>query len=185
MGKWLGIAMSVALVLALAACAPAGDEAEVTETESVTESVVDTAPMEAPAATEEPAMEEPAPAMEAPAMEEAAPAEPMDAAPAEPVDPAATPPVVDGAAAPADAPAADGAADASGLVGTKWKYDAYTAEFAADNVLNVAMGEMKVPGEYKLGEDGTIEISAMGSSFSGTWDGEKLTINGDELEKVE
>lgn len=174
MGKWLGIAMSLVLAFTLAACSqPATNDAA--DTTSDTDGDV-SAPIEVPVA---PAVDEAATGE--PATEEAAPADPMDAAPAEPADPAATPPAVDGAAAPAD----DASADASGLVGTKWKYDAYTAEFAADNVLNVSMGEMKIPGEYKLGEDGSVEISAMGSSFTGNWDGTTLTIDGQALEKVE
>lgn len=169
MGKWLGIAMSVMMVLALAACSQP-QPADTTETAPAPDAMTPPpAPVELP----------PPAAMDAPV----APA-PMDVAPAEPVDETPSdldtaPPVIDGAAAP------EASDDQASLVGTKWKYDMYTAEFASDNVLKVSMGEMTIDGQYTVADDGAVEISAMGNTMNGHWDGSALTINGDTLEKIQ
>jgi hypothetical protein len=122
--------------------------------------------------------------------EEAAPAGPgteEQAAPA-PSQPPAAPPAEEAPAAPAEesaeaAPAAE--EGGTGLVGTKWKLDEYVIEFQDDTQVLVKGGQIATlmpdgaTGEYKI-EDGKFSVSILGMTKSGTWDGDKLVVDGVE-----
>lgn len=109
-------------------------------------------------------------------------AAPATSAPA-PAEPPATEPVV--APEPEPAPAAAGS-----IAGTSWKIDEFEIAFKEDGAMVIKGGPLAAimpngaPGTYKI-EGGQIEVSAVGQTKRGTWDGEKLIVDGIEAEKVE
>ena len=130
----------------------------------------------------------PAPAPEA---KPAAPA--ASAVPAPPAAPAAMPAAEAAAAPAAEAPkqpdtavapepaAGDAAAK---LLGTTWTMpDGTELNFKDATNVHVKGGQAAVLGAGGVGgsytfTNGTLEIKVLGRPFSGTWDGEKLTISG-------
>jgi len=76
------------------------------------------------------------------------------------------------------------------LVGTKWNVGEYEVEFKNNTTVLVKGGQINdlapegVEGAYTL-EDGRIEVEVLGETRVGTWDGEKLVVDGAEGTKIE
>lgn len=125
-----------------------------------------------------------APAPEAPAAPEAPVAAP-EVAPAPEPAPAPEAPVMDGAAAPAAAPAVPGEVDPqlAKLIGTTWMIDDIEANFKDATTVALKGGPLAaimpngLDATYTY-ENGTITVSAVGSTKTGTWDGTTLVIDG-------
>lgn len=105
-----------------------------------------------------------------------------------PKQPPAAPPAAEAPAEPAgeSAEAEPAAAEGgTGLAGTTWKMDDYVVEFQDESQVLVKGGQIAqlmpdgASGEYKV-EDGKFSISILGMTKSGTWDGEKLVVDGTE-----
>lgn len=119
----------------------------------------------------------------APVVEEAVvEAAPAEEAPAEPV--AAEPTEEMTEEAPAEAVAA-----MDGLVGTKWVYDGIALEFKEGNKVFLKGGPLAAlapdgtDAAYTLEEGGAFEVTVLGQSYSGTFDGTKLMVDGKEAVK--
>ena len=167
MKQWMGVSLITVLVLALSAC---GGQAG---TDKAGSSEGAKAAPAAPMATDAP----PEGSSPAAAMKEAA-----DAAAAK----AAAPPAAATGDAPVEAAASDvpAAPAASGIVGTIWKVGEFTIKFEADGVIRVKGGSVPailpngLEGSYMLKDDGSLELNAGGSSFSGSFSDGKLTVDG-------
>lgn len=117
-----------------------------------------------------------------PAAPEPAPAPAADAVPA---------PTPDGAATPAaEAPASDDAR-LQALIGTKWKFEDFDIHFKDAETVHLNGGPLTMitagkglDATYQY-EDGAITITAMGQTKTGTWDGEKLVVDGTTVERLE
>ncbi len=118
--------------------------------------------------------------------EEPAPAPAAPPAATPPAPPAATPPAPP--ALPAAAAAAAPVADVSDpihqkLIGTAWTVGDFEIAFQDAAGILLKGGPLKdiapngLKGQYTY-KDGAVTITAMGQSKTGTWDGEKLVIDG-------
>lgn len=79
------------------------------------------------------------------------------------------------------------AGDPAALVGTVWTNPEDQTQFAfsangAMQMSNPAAGGVIVPGNYTV-ENGIISVNAGFQSIDGSWDGQKLIMNGVELTK--
>ncbi len=124
------------------------------------------APPAAPA-TAEPAAATPAPAMTAPAEPAPATTAPTDAAPV------STP------AAPAAAPGV--ALDAKTIVGTKWSVAGFVLAFQENGAVKI---NDEMDGTWKL-EGNKLTVSAGGSEYPATIEGDKIMYEGQPFEKVQ
>ena len=115
----------------------------------------------------------------APAAEEA----PAEEAPAEVAAEAAAA-TVEVMEAQADAPAG-----VDGLVGSTWKYDEIDLTFKEDNKVFLKGGPLEAiapdgtEATYTLGADGAFEVSVLGQTYGGTFDGTKLVVDGKDAVK--
>lgn len=135
-----------------------------------------------PAATE-PAKEQKA----EPAKEQKAELAAVPAAPEAPAAPAA-----EAAAPPAPAGPADPLQEK--LFGTSWKVDVYTLNFLDAQKVKISGGKITqlfptgADAKYTFAKDekgvGNITLSLLGLTQKGTWDGEKLVIQGKEGERL-
>ena len=125
----------------------------------------------APATPAEPAATTPAPTPP-PAT---TPAEPAPATPAAPADvaPASTP------AAPAAAPGV--ALDGKTIVGTKWSVAGFTLAFQENGAVKI---NDEMDGTWKL-EGSNLTVSAGGSEYPATIEGDKIMYEGQPFEKVQ
>jgi len=101
---------------------------------------------------------------------EPAPA-PEAAAPAEPATPAIS-----------EAGATD--ATHAALIGTEWTAKGVEATFVAADRVHLKGGPVQmfpdgIEAQYTYSEDGTLELTLMGNTLSGSWDGEQLVIDGE------
>ena len=129
------------------------------------------------------------PATETPAAPETktetpAPAPAVEPAPAPAAEPApAAAPAADSAVTPEPAAAADP------LAGTSWKGPEYTVTFKGNGVCMASGGQLAdiapdgLEATYKIDAAGAVEVSAMGNTFTGTFDGTKLIVDGAEYAK--
>lgn len=122
-------------------------------------------------------------------------------APVEAVAPAEAPAAEAAAAAPAPAaapaaeaaPVADGAVDGQlqKLVGTKWKWTDFDLHFKDEKTVSLNGGPLTmITGGKGLDATfsyvgGKLEVTAMGQTKVGTWDGEALVVDGSAATKVE
>ena len=125
-----------------------------------------------------PAQDEPAPAGNG----DTEPATTPEAQPEEPAAPAEAPAETPDESAEAQPEAAEGG---TGLTGTKWQMGDYVIEFQDESNVLVKGGQIATlmpdgaMGEYKV-EDGKFSVNILGMTRSGTWDGEKLIVDGTE-----
>ncbi|MDX9974269.1 MAG: hypothetical protein RBU21_14895 [FCB group bacterium] len=156
MKMWSVLCFAICMMLAVAACSPAGTDST---------APADETPAVAPDAAPEAAPVAPA---------EAAPAEaaPVEAAPVEAA------PATDAAAAPA------AAGDPAALVGTTWKLGDFTLNFKDAAKVNIKGGPFPdgMDADYKV-VDGAFTVSVMGQTKTGTWDGTALIIDEKAAEK--
>lgn len=137
----------------------------------------------------------PAPAPSNPAATTEAPQAPAPVEAAKPVMDGAVAPAAEAApspaataapAAPAAAPTADGAVDANHqkLIGTKWKLDDFDVQFKDAKTVSLNGGQLTmITGGKGLDAtytyaNGALEVTAMGQTKKGTWDGEALVVEG-------
>ena len=70
------------------------------------------------------------------------------------------------------------------LVLSKWRFEEFDIDFITPNKLLIKGGIVKkvapegIIAEYKIYDDGVIEIMVMGMIKTGLWDGKKLVIDG-------
>lgn len=70
------------------------------------------------------------------------------------------------------------------LIGTKWKFEEFDIDFAGIDKLIIKGGIVRkispegIVADYKVYDDGVIEIMVMGMIKTGMWDGKKLVIDG-------
>ncbi|MCX8064805.1 MAG: hypothetical protein N3G21_06490 [Candidatus Hydrogenedentes bacterium] len=70
------------------------------------------------------------------------------------------------------------------LIGTKWKFEEFDMEFFDVDRVLIKGGIVKkvspegIVAEYRVYDDGVIEIMVMGMIKTGMWDGKKLVIDG-------
>ena len=87
-----------------------------------------------------------------------------------------------------DSPAISTPGTAESLVGTTWRLEDYTITFHEPPEIHVAGGKIDedhpegVVGEYSV-ENGIIDISALDQGRSGTWDGQRLVIDGEKARR--
>lgn len=74
----------------------------------------------------------------------------------------------------------------SGLAGTTWQVGDFSVTFQGPSTIQVTGSKIPIPGgitgTYKV-ENGAVEISAMGMTRTGSWDGTTLIIDGAEAVK--
>jgi len=74
-------------------------------------------------------------------------------------------------------------ADASSLMGTTWEIGDYVLNFREPPNVHISGEAVPLPGgvmgDYKV-EGNRIEISAVGKTYAGFWDGEHLVVDGVE-----
>ncbi|MBI4556723.1 MAG: hypothetical protein HY706_04000 [Candidatus Hydrogenedentes bacterium] len=101
------------------------------------------------------------------------------AAPAPATAPAVTPATTP-ASEPVAATPALATAGANDLLNTTWKIDEYVITFKNAPVIHIKggiLGDTGMEGTYKF-ENGVVEVSALGQTKTGTWNGGKLVIDG-------
>lgn len=164
--------LSLLLVAVLTGC---GGTA--TETESTTEETSEemAAPASEGSGSAKPMAEE--------SSEAAEPAEAAEEAVEAVVETAAE--ATDDAETPAEMKTEEAAPTVDGLVGTKWTYDEINLEFREGNKVFLKGGPLAA-----LAPDGTeadytldgekFEVNVLGETYTGTFDGEKLTVDGKE-----
>ncbi|MBI3117822.1 MAG: hypothetical protein HYZ00_03995 [Candidatus Hydrogenedentes bacterium] len=176
MNKWFAVALSLTIALVVAGCGgkkaaapPAGGEGD-KESSGMKINLDDLKNLPAPAPAE------PAPTP--------APAEPAPApAPAEP----APAPAPGAAAAPAAVPGELDPQQAK-LIGTSWQVGDVEAAFQDGDTVMLKGGQIAgimpdgLEAQYKY-EGGKITLSALGQERTGTWDGEKLVVDGNVATK--
>lgn len=70
------------------------------------------------------------------------------------------------------------------LIYSKWKFEEFDVDFIASDKVLIKGGVVKkvspegIVAEYKVYDDGVIEIMVMGMIKTGMWDGKKLVIDG-------
>jgi hypothetical protein len=96
-----------------------------------------------------------------------------------------------GEPAPAEEKVEEAAAPVmDGLVGSKWTYEEIELTFKEGNKVHLKGGPLAAlapdgtDADYTL-KDGAIEVSVMGETYSGTFDGEKLIVDGTEAVKAQ
>ena len=80
-----------------------------------------------------------------------------------------------------EAPAPGGPITAESIVGTKWRFGGFTIAFEPDGKLKL---NDALPGEWSI-EGDTLKVSAMGQSHEAKIEGDKITYDGNPLEKVQ
>ncbi|MGC9053521.1 MAG: hypothetical protein ACP5KS_06510 [Candidatus Hydrogenedens sp.] len=71
-----------------------------------------------------------------------------------------------------------------GLIGTFWQFEEFDIRFLSKDKLHIKGGVVNklspkgIEAEYKLYDDGVIEIMVLGMIKTGMWDGKKLVIDG-------
>lgn len=87
------------------------------------------------------------------------------------------------AAAPAPAAAAGAPITADSIVGTKWSASGMTFTFEKDGVLKVGAAGSELPGTWKI-DGSSLTVGAMGQEFKAEIQGDKITYDGQPLERL-
>jgi hypothetical protein len=130
-----------------------------------------------------------APASTAPAATTPAPAAAEKETPAPPATPA-QPDTAVSAATEQNTPPASGGGSIEQLLNTAWKFaDGTTLKFKDASTVNVSggrvafLGSSGIDAKMTLDPDGTLTITAMGTTVKGKWDGKTVSMDGNEAVK--